>query len=362
MDDQTEGRQKAIADFDGLRKRFEQRNPSAETLQINYEQNVTGTTAGLFCAIWAAKLLGLPLTEHFTTINYHNTDTGLYGFGGSDLALGILIACKLLFVRALFSRYVVRPGIKRLASKRQRKWRFEEMQAVAKLVLDMVTLGTMVWLGLYLARVPVLVGQGYREWAEVVWAGYPATGVTLLTKCIVVGIGAGRAVQLAIAFLESTGANWFNCLAMSYLFIGLVMCLPVLGLLPLCGLLVIAVDLPAFTQAVAGVVAVLSGRFEGKELLYSKLAIGLVVGCFLVSMMGIVPLLIYTIRWASPETVELEKNEGIVVWSKDAKKTLSWLLVGILLSLGSQLGLGLQLTGITYLPEAREATKARKNA
>ncbi|KAJ1996911.1 hypothetical protein GGI04_005598, partial [Coemansia thaxteri] len=151
------------------RKRFQRKQPSAEYQQEDYEQNTLGVTAGFFCAIWAGWLMDEHFSSMFTSFNYPDSDVdGRYHFGGKDVALVVLAASKVLFVRAAGHRYVLRPLLSVLGMTL-----FEKRQSAAECMYTAATCLLSVWFGAYYLQTLDLAG---------LWSGDVTDGVTARFK------------------------------------------------------------------------------------------------------------------------------------------------------------------------------------
>ncbi|KAJ2399882.1 hypothetical protein GGI23_002383 [Coemansia sp. RSA 2559] len=317
-----------------LAKPFEQRKPSAETLQINYEQTMAGVTAGLFCAGWAARLLGIPIVDSITTLSHEDPERhGYYYFGLNDVYLAMMVACKMLFVRALLFRYVLRPSVSRVSMRYfGRSLSFENAHQIAIWIFSTLILSASVLIGLQFANLPLLLSSASpQKWAAAAWDGYPAASVPLLTKLLVLCAGAGRMAKFVTDAIEEQAQGWFNRLILTYLVLGLVSALSTLGLLPVyIGALVLACDLPSLAEAAARGVVVLSRCKPAK----CRLALGAALSLYMLSVVAIMPLVIYTVTWGSPDTVVPgDQPNETVLWTGAMQKSVGWLSVGSLLAI-----------------------------
>ncbi|KAJ2556235.1 hypothetical protein EV175_002094 [Coemansia sp. RSA 1933] len=320
---------------------------------------MAGITAGLFCAGWAARLLGIPAIDAFMKLSYEDPDrSDYYYFGVNDICMALVVACEMLFLRALLFRYVLRPGASWVSMRYfDRVWSFANVHQIAIWLFSMAMLSMSVIIGLQFANLPLLLSSaGSQEWITAAWDGYPAGSVSLSTKLLVVCVGAARMAKFVTDAIEEKGQGWFNRLLQTYLFLGLLSVFSVLGLLPLCmGALVLACDLPSLVESAARGVVVL-----GKcSLTKCRLALGAALGSYALSAFVIMPLVIYTATWGSPDTVvplSGDQPGETVLWTGAMQKSAGWMLFGTLMSIISSSTMAAQFW-IQF-----EATKGNKMA
>ncbi|KAJ2731148.1 hypothetical protein IW152_004737 [Coemansia sp. BCRC 34962] len=238
------------------RKRFQKRTLSAEYLQEDYEQNTLGTTAGFFCAIWAAWLMGEHFSSMFTTFDYPDLDSdGQYHFGGKDVALVVLITSKLLFVRAGLFRYVLRPLLRYTGA-----LAFERQQAIAEHVFAGLVYSVSTIVGAYFVGWPRLDSLGLMSLCG---SAHIDEGVSVEFKVFVLGQCALRLAMFVAEFFEGESRpGYYRRLAIQYLLVGVLASAGLLGRTTFVGLVVLVIDVPSIIAAVSGVSDALSAFFR----------------------------------------------------------------------------------------------------
>ncbi|KAJ1807059.1 Pleckstrin y domain-containing A member 1, partial [Coemansia sp. RSA 2598] len=211
----------------GRPRRFRKRVPSQELLQEDYEQNMMGATAGFFCAIWAGHLLGEHLSVALTTWSPAD-DQGIHRLAASDLGVVVLLATKVLFLRALVFRYILRPALKHLLGTVE----FAQRQAVAE------TVGCVLW---------ALLLVGPAMW--ILWVSSGGDGLGAMEKLFVVAQCAARVAGVAVGFLESRPLD--RVLA-QYLLAGSLFSAGMLGQIRTAALLVCTWELPGLFGRIGG--------------------------------------------------------------------------------------------------------------
>ncbi|KAJ2908704.1 hypothetical protein GGI21_002620 [Coemansia aciculifera] len=282
------------------RKRFQKKQLSAEYLQEDYEQNMLGVTAGFFCAIWAAWVMGEHFSSMFTTFDYPDLDNdGHYYFGGKDVALVVFVASKILFVRAALFRYVLRPTLRCLGVQS-----FERRQRLAELVFASLVYSVSALSGAYfVGQMPQISSIGL----EYLWSSAcSSVGISTEFKVFVLGQCAMRLAELVAEFIEGEDKpGYYRRIAIHYLFIGTLSCAGLLGREKFAGLVVLAVDFPA--------VAVADAALLSDTLLASiKPALGFVAGSVAAaSTLVVLPSLAYASAWCeTPANVSFGSGYG----------------------------------------------------
>ncbi|KAJ1732439.1 hypothetical protein LPJ61_002043 [Coemansia biformis] len=235
------------------RRRFQRRPPTAEALADLDDQNVMGATAGFFCAVWAARLLGERIASALTRVGYEDPAApGRYCFGPVDAAVVVLLASKVLFVRACASRYVLRP-IARACLPGQP---FEQHARLASALGVMAVRLLSVCMGLWVAA-PVLAPGGGG-----VWAGYQAS-TSLGSKVRVLVLAAMQVCDLVVRYTDgapgSGGGAPFPA-AKAWLALAALAGAAYLGTVPLAGAAAAASDLPCLAAAAAGCGCLVGGH------------------------------------------------------------------------------------------------------
>ncbi|ORX71476.1 hypothetical protein DL89DRAFT_126791 [Linderina pennispora] len=282
-----------------------------------------GTTAGFFCAIWAGTLLSEPLASSFTSFDYPDVDVdGYYYFGGKDIALSLLLASKLLFVRALLFRYVLRPLLRACGVTT-----FERRQQIAEHLYLAAVSGVSVLAGAYFA-LPLVEG------VEGVWSGYPSLSVPFAAKVFVVTQAAYRISELAVLYFEGESRqDYYDHAIVLYLTAGLIACAGRLGLVGFAGAVAVCIDLPVLCSAAARITGIGFGA--------AKMA-AIAVRC------AVLPLLALSTARGAPEVLaEGNPDEGLL-WTQGMRITfLSTLFVVLALGINEAIG-----------AKAEETTKA----
>ncbi|KAI8325451.1 hypothetical protein GQ54DRAFT_308393 [Martensiomyces pterosporus] len=237
-------------------RRFQRRPLTPEFLQEDYEQNMLGTSAGFFCAIWAGWLLGEPVSRIFTSFSYEDVDRdGFYYFGAKDIALSILLATKVLFVRALLFRYAIRPLIKALGVHPfERRQKLAEQIYLALILLSSV-LASMCFL------LPLSAG-GLGHF----WDSYPVASIPFACKVFVIVQCAYRISELIALYFEGEKRNdYYDQAFAHYFMLGVLGCLGLLGLIDFASLVLVCTDLPRLITAAADACQILSLAFVAAE-------------------------------------------------------------------------------------------------
>ncbi|KAJ2505100.1 hypothetical protein H4217_009295 [Coemansia sp. RSA 1939] len=322
-----------------LSQLLEQNQPSAETRQINYEKKMAAIPAGVLCAVWVARLLGISLFNCYTTIGHKDPDhPGRHFFGPDDTYLAMGIACPMLCFRALLFRYALRPGVSWMSTRRYfgRTLSFENTHEVAAWVFRIAVLSTSVAIALWFANIPLLLTgpTGYQNWTAAAWSGYPPSSVALSTKLVVLCVAAGRWVAFILELAEGPTHGWIACLVQSYLVNGCIMTLSFQGLLPVCmGALLLACDLPALVEATARG-AIVFGKWGHARW---RLALGTALASHLFSFLAIMPLVVYALTWGSPETdaASADQPDRTVLWTRPLQVTFLLMSIGVFLTVMS---------------------------
>ncbi|PIA18932.1 hypothetical protein COEREDRAFT_79466 [Coemansia reversa NRRL 1564] len=232
-------------------KRLQRRRQNAESLYSVYEENVMGITAGFFCAVWAARLMGEHLSVAFTTVSYADTDNpNQYYFGIQDIALAILVTSKLLFVRICILRYLLQPLLRNyyleLSSKQQ--------QQCATVVILVI---------MRLVSICTCLVESYMSpnMHETVWSSRQKLSVALYTKLLIVVQGSLQITYLVIYYFEDIKKTWNWCKKLTAAF-------------TICALVFVGYfgkSSLAATAVIAGdVLSLLIEFFEGRHLLVNK--------------------------------------------------------------------------------------------
>ncbi|KAJ2820384.1 hypothetical protein IWW50_005075, partial [Coemansia erecta] len=215
---------------------FQQQPPSAKTLQDMYEHNVMGATAGFFCAVWAGRLLGEHFSSTLTTLGYEDAEAPChYYFGIRDVAVGVLVASKILFVRTCIIRFIIRP----LLSNRLANWVFSRRVRLETVVCSALVQLASVCMGVW-AALPILTVQ--TQWHGI---HEPPESVPLGTKAFVIVQGAMQVAYIVVQLVEDpepTGVLHTKLTALLTLCI--IAAASAQGVAPIAGLAVAAASLP----------------------------------------------------------------------------------------------------------------------
>ncbi|KAJ2780848.1 hypothetical protein H4R18_003217 [Coemansia javaensis] len=216
----------------------QRRAPSAEALAEMHDQNVMGSAAGFFCAVWAGWLMGEPFSSAFVVLGYRDPDDPRrYRFGPADAAFAVLCASKVVFVRACLARYVVRP----LARARCPGWPFAQQQRLAAAWLELAMRLAGVCAGLW-AAAPI--------WDHGAWAGCLASA-TPAAKALVLGQAALQLGSLAAHWADGGSGGAWHGAGSAWLALATLATAARLGAAPLAGAALAAGELPGLGAAAA---------------------------------------------------------------------------------------------------------------
>ncbi|KAJ1956359.1 hypothetical protein GGI12_005327 [Dipsacomyces acuminosporus] len=326
-------------------RRFQRRPLTQQFLQEDYEQNMLGTTAGFFCAIWAGWLLGEPVSSLFTSFSYQDVDLdGYYYFGGKDISLSVMLAIKTLFVRAGLFRYVIRTVLQALGVHP-----FERRQKLAEQVYLMLSLSVSVVASAYF--ILPLRASGLAH----LWDGYPVASVPLASKLFVIFECSYRLSELIALYFEGEKrVDYYDQALLYYFVLGIVGCSSLLGMVELVGIVLLCTDLPRLITAAADACQILS-------LALYKPLLGAAAAASGVISVAILPHLLYVVASASP-SVSTDKNTAKdgAVWTAGMRTAfISTFVVIIALGLRYTASLVSELVSRPSSPVATDGKDAK---
>ncbi|KAJ1880528.1 hypothetical protein LPJ57_002195 [Coemansia sp. RSA 486] len=211
-------------------QRFQRQTPSQEFLQEDYEQNVLGSTAGFFCAVWAGRLMGERLSITLTTWSPASRQNN-HHLAISDLGIVVLLVTKLLFIRALVFRYLLRPALKHLETTSSFASRQRAAEYIGRILLALLTTVSAIYM---LCRSTSL----------------HSSGISAEEKLFIIGHSAIQLAAAAVGLLESTAPD--RVLA-QYLNAGSLFSAGMLGYIHIAATLICAQETLAFIRGLSAV-------------------------------------------------------------------------------------------------------------